>query len=184
MSFQSNEPVTLSRDVDAIAVPSGLRGKLPEGTTGAITQSLGGSFTLFVQGNLYRIAGSDADALGREALQQPSVSEDASDEEVEKIVWEQLRTCFDPEIPVNIVELGLVYKCEVEHLEDGSRKVRIDMTLTAPGCGMGTVIQDDVKSKVELIPTVEVADVQLVFDPPWNQDMMSDAAKLETGMYY
>ncbi|MCB1877128.1 MAG: putative Fe-S cluster assembly protein SufT [Chromatiales bacterium] len=184
MSFQSNEPVTLTRDVDAIAVPSGLRGKLPEGTTGAITQALGGSFTLFVQGNLYRIAGTDADALDKEPLAQPTLDENASDEDVEKLVWEQLHTCFDPEIPINIVDLGLVYKCEVTHLDDGNRKVRIDMTLTAPGCGMGSVIQDDVKSKVELIPTVSLAEVELVFDPPWDRDMMSDAAKLETGMYY
>ena len=107
---------------------------------------------------------------------------DASDEEVEKLVWSQLRTCFDPEIPVNIVELGLVYSVELGRREDGARRVAIRMTLTAPACGMGDILVDDVRSKVERIPTIAEADVELVFDPPWNQSMMSEAARLETGM--
>ena len=101
---------------------------------------------------------------------------------MEKLVWEQLRTCFDPEIPINVVELGLVYACDLERTGDGQRKASIRMTLTAPGCGMGDILVDDVRSKLELIPTVTEADVELVFDPPWNRTMMSEAARLETGM--
>ena len=108
---------------------------------------------------------------------------DAGDEDVEKLVWSQLRTCFDPEIPIDIVELGLVYDCDLERTEDGQRKVNIRMTLTAPGCGMGEILVEDVRTKLEMIPTIAEADVDLVFDPPWNQSMMSDAAKLETGMF-
>jgi probable FeS assembly SUF system protein SufT len=110
------------------------------------------------------------------------LGDDADDEAVEALVWKQLRTCFDPEIPVDIVELGLVYGCDIERLADGSRRIGIRMTLTAPGCGMGDILVDDVRTKLERIPTVSEADVELVFDPPWNQTMMSDAARLETGM--
>jgi probable FeS assembly SUF system protein SufT len=110
------------------------------------------------------------------------LSDEADDEAVEALVWKQLRTCFDPEIPVDIVELGLVYGCDLERLADGTRKVNVRMTLTAPGCGMGDILVDDVRTKLERVPTVSEADVELVFDPPWNQTMMSDAARLETGM--
>lgn len=108
--------------------------------------------------------------------------DDASDQDVEKLVWKQLRTCFDPEIPINVVELGLIYECDVVPLPDRQRRVDVKMTLTAPGCGMGDVLVEDVRSKLELIPTVAEADVELVFDPPWNQNMMSESARLETGM--
>jgi probable FeS assembly SUF system protein SufT len=165
-----------------VLVPQGERVTLPAGSVGYITQALGGSFTVFVEGNLFRIAGEDADAIGKEAPEALALSEDAGDDEVEKLVWEQLRTCFDPEIPVNIVELGLVYTVELGRRDDGERKVDVRMTLTAPACGMGDILVDDVRSKVERIPTVAEADVELVFDPPWNQSMMSEAAKLETGM--
>jgi probable FeS assembly SUF system protein SufT len=101
---------------------------------------------------------------------------------VEKLVWSQLRTCFDPEIPINVVELGLIYDCQIERLPDGRRKVNIQMTLTAPACGMGDVLVDDVRSKVERVPTVSEADVDLVFEPPWGRHMMSEMALLETGM--
>ena len=110
------------------------------------------------------------------------MDEHTSDADVEKLVWEQLRTCFDPEIPVNIVDLGLVYECTLSHREDGTRKVEVRMTLTAPGCGMGDILVEDVRTKLEAIPTVTETDVELVFDPPWNHTMMSDVAKLETGM--
>ena len=179
MYSRSSEPVSFSRDCTVVLVPQGERVTLPAGSVGYITQALGGSFTVFVEGNLFRIAGEDADAIGKEA---PEASEDAGDDEVEKLVWEQLRTCFDPEIPVNIVELGLVYTVELGRRDDGERKVDVRMTLTAPACGMGDILVDDVRSKVERIPTVAEADVELVFDPPWNQSMMSEAAKLETGM--
>jgi probable FeS assembly SUF system protein SufT len=179
---RSSEPVKFERDCSAVLVPQGENVTLPAGSVGYITQALGGSFTVFVEGNLFRIAGEDADAIGKQAPPPLLLPEGAGDEEVEKLVWEQLRTCFDPEIPINVVELGLVYDCVLEGLPDGSRKASIRMTLTAPGCGMGEILVEDVRTKVERVPTVSEADVELVFDPPWNQSMMSDAARLETGM--
>ncbi|HMT38935.1 MAG TPA: putative Fe-S cluster assembly protein SufT [Thermomonas sp.] len=182
MYSRNSEPVRFERDCEAVLVPAGDQVTLPAGTVGYITQSLGGSWTVFVEGNLMRIAGKDADAISKEPPAPIELPEGATDEDVERLVWQQLRTCFDPEIPVNIVELGLVYAAEVVPRDDGRRDVRVRMTLTAPGCGMGEVLVDDVRSKVELIPTVAEADVELVFDPPWNQTLMSDVAKLETGM--
>ena len=177
------EPVTLSRDVIGILIPQGTKVELPEGAEGAITQALGGSFTVQVQGHLFRIEGKDADAIGREVVKGPALAADASDEEIEKAVWDQLRTCYDPEIPVDIVELGLIYSCKLEPATDGQRRVKVEMTLTAPGCGMGEILVADVKSKVLAVPTVTEAEVELVFDPPWNQSMMSEAARLATGMF-
>jgi len=178
------EPVDLTRDVDAVMVPMGNVVNLPEGTGVNITQSLGGSFTVYIDGTLFRIAGTDADALGKEPVPLPELPENASDKDVENLVWAQMRTCYDPEIPVNIVDLGLIYTCHMtKDEESGERIAHITMTLTAPGCGMGPVIADDVKYKIELIPTVKKADVEVVFDPAWSRDMMSDAAKLQTGVY-
>jgi probable FeS assembly SUF system protein SufT len=177
-----NEPVTLTRDVDAIIVPAGMNVKLRQGQQGFITQALGGSFTVYVEGNLFRISGQDADALGKEATDVPQLPPNASDEDVRDIAWRQMRTCYDPEIPINIVDLGLVYSCDVHTDDNGDRVVDVKMTLTAPGCGMGDVLVQDVRDKVEIIPTVKRADVELVFDPPWNQSMMSEAARLQTGM--
>ncbi len=179
----TSEPVRFERDCPAVMVPQGEAVTLPAGQAGYITQALGGSFTVFVEGNLFRIAGADADAIGKEPPAPLELAEGAGDDEVEKLVWQQLRTCFDPEIPIDIVELGLVYDCELEKLDDDRRKVNVRMTLTAPGCGMGEVLVDDVRTKIEMIPTVSEADVELVFDPPWNHAMMSEAAKLETGMF-
>ena len=178
----SSEPFTLERDCQAVMVPQGETVTLPAGQIGYITQALGGSFTVYVEGNLFRIAGNDADALGKEPPKPIELSEDASDDDVEKLVWQQLRTCFDPEIPINVVDLGLVYDLSLEHLDDGRRKVYVKLTLTAPGCGMGDILVEDARSKLEMIPTVEEAQIDLVFDPPWNQSMMSDEAKLQTGM--
>jgi probable FeS assembly SUF system protein SufT len=180
---QTSEPIRLERDCVAVMVPQGETVTLPAGQVGYITQALGGSFTVYVDGNLFRISGMDADALGKDPPPALELPEGAGDEDVEKLVWQQLRTCFDPEIPINVVELGLVYSCELDRLEDGRRKVNVQMTLTAPGCGMGDILVDDVRTKIEMIPTVAEADVELVFDPPWNQSMMSDAARLETGMF-
>jgi probable FeS assembly SUF system protein SufT len=182
MYSRNSEPVRFERDCAAVLVPQGDAVTLPAGTIGYITQSLGGSWTVFVEGNLMRIAGEDADAIGKEPPAPIELPEGASDEDVETLVWRQLRTCFDPEIPVNIVELGLVYSAQVTTQEDGQRKVDVNMTLTAPACGMGDILVEDVRSKIELIPTVAEADVELVFDPPWNRTMMSDVARLETGM--
>ena len=178
----SSEPFSLGRDCAAIRVPQGDQVTLPAGQAGYITQSLGGSFTVYVDGNLFRIAGQDAAALGKQTPPPIELPEGAGDEDVERVVWGQLRTCYDPEIPVNVVDLGLVYDVSLEHSDAGRRKVYVKMTLTAPGCGMGDILVDDVRSKLEMIPTVAEADVDLVFDPPWNHSMMSDAARLETGM--
>ncbi|GLQ50116.1 putative Fe-S cluster assembly protein SufT [Dyella flava] len=178
----SSEPFTLARDCSAVMVPQGESVTLPAGQVGYITQALGGSFTVYVEGNLFRVAGNDADALGKEPPPPLELAADASDADVEKLVWQQLRTVFDPEIPINVVELGLVYDVSLESVSADQRKIYVKMTLTAPGCGMGDVLIDDARTKLELIPTVVEADVDLVFDPPWNHSMMSEAAKLETGM--
>jgi probable FeS assembly SUF system protein SufT len=163
-------------------IPAGNKVTLPEGSTGFVTQALGGSFTVYIDGNLFRIAGTDADAIGEDPILPPEVPPEATAEQFEAVVWDQLRTCYDPEIPINIVDLGLVYECRVERAPTGKRSVRVKMTLTAPGCGMGEVLARDVREKLEVIPTVERADVELVFDPPWNQSMMSEAARLEAGL--
>lgn len=155
---------------------------MPAGTVGYITQSLGGSFTVFIDGNLFRVAGIDADAIGKEPVLPPALPENASDADVEKLLWSQMKTVYDPEIPVNIVDLGLVYSCELKRNGEGQREVFVSMTLTAPGCGMGDIIVEDVRSKIQIIPTVKNVDVELIFEPLWNYQMMSDAAKLETGM--
>ena len=182
MYSRSSEPVRFERDSEAVLVPQGEQVTLPAGSVGYITQALGGSWTVFVEGNLFRIAGKDADAIGKEPPEPLELPEGADDSAVEQLVWKQLRTCFDPEIPINVVDLGLVYEADVRALGEGRRAVDVKMTLTAPGCGMGDILVEDVRSKLELIPTVEEADVELVFDPPWNQTMMSEAARLETGM--
>lgn len=183
MSYsRSSEPVKFERDCAAVMVPQGETVTLPAGSVGYITQGLGGSFTVFVEGNLFRISGENADAIGKEPVAPPELPEGASDDDVEVLVWKQLATCFDPEIPVNIVDLGLVYSCSVEPLGDGRRRVSVEMTLTAPGCGMGEVLVEDVREKIERVPTIAVADVELVFDPPWNQSMMTEVARLETGL--
>jgi probable FeS assembly SUF system protein SufT len=182
MHSYENEPIVVQRDVKAVAIPAGVEVNLKLGSVGYITQALGGSFTVYIDGNLFRIAGQDADAIGKTAAVPPEVPPGASDEDIRAIIWQQLRTCYDPEIPVNIVDLGLIYACEVSTTADATREVEVKMTLTAPGCGMGEVLVNDVRNKVEIIPTVSRANVELVFDPPWNQTMMSDEARLQTGM--
>jgi len=177
-----NEAIVVQRDVKAVAIPAGVEVNLKLGSVGYITQALGGSFTVYIDGNLFRIAGHDADAIGKKAAQAPEVPPGASEEDIKNVIWQQLKTCFDPEIPVNIVDLGLIYECDVSRNQDASRTVDIKMTLTAPGCGMGEVLVADVRDKVQLVPTVAQANVELVFDPPWNQSMMSDEARLQTGM--
>ncbi len=182
MYSQSSEPVRFERDCDVVMIPTGDHLSIPAGTPGYITQSLGGSFTVFVDGNLFRIAGIDADAIGKQPVLPPTLDLDASDTDVEELMWAQIRTCYDPEIPVNIVDLGLIYTATLKRSKPGHRNAHIQMTLTAPGCGMGEIIVDDVRSKVALIPTIDKVDVELVFDPPWNTSMMSEVARLETGL--
>jgi probable FeS assembly SUF system protein SufT len=159
--------------------------ELPAGTPARITQALGGSFTLWVEGQLMRLRGADADAIGMRSPAPPSRPRSrptAVDEGVRSLVWQTLKTCYDPEIPVDIVELGLVYACEVLPMDDGRYRVRIQMTLTAPGCGMGEAIADEVCDKVLALPPVAEATVDMVFDPPWDRSMMSEAALLSLGL--
>lgn len=182
MFGQDSEPVTLKRDLDAITVPAGMPDQLPRGSLVFITQAMGGSFTIYFEGNLYRVSGRDADALGKEPAAAPALPPDATDDEFENLVWDQMRTVYDPEIPINIVELGLVYECRITRNDTGERTVDIQMTVTAPGCGMGEILVEDVRDKVSLLPTVATVNVELVFDPPWNQSMMSEAARLEAGL--
>ncbi len=182
MRRAEHEPIVVQRDVRAVIVPAGVEVNLRTGSIGYLTQALGGSFTVYVEGNLFRIAGADGDAIGKEALRAPELPAGATDDDVSRLVWNQLRTCFDPEIPVNIVDLGLIYDCGITPNGDGTRNVAVRMTLTAPGCGMGEVLVADVRDKLLVIPTVSKASVDLVFDPPWNQSMMSEAARLQTGM--
>lgn len=185
MYSRSSEPIRFERDCDVVMVPQGEQVTLPAGSVGYITQALGGSFTVFVEGNLFRIAGADADAIGKPVPEPIVLAENATDDEVEALAWSQMRTCFDPEIPVNIVDLGLVYACEIVPAgEGGGRRIEVKLTLTAPACGMGDILVQDVRDKLEMIPTVTEAEVELVFDPPWNQSMMSEAARLETGLFY
>lgn len=182
MFSYNSEPFSLERDCKATIIPAGEEVNLYQGVIGYITQSLGGSFTVYIDGNLFRIAGEDADALGKEPVAPPSLPDGASDTDVEDLIWHQLRSCYDPEIPINVVDLGLIYECDVDHGSDESRTVDVKMTLTAPGCGMGDILVLDVKQKLELIPTVAEARVELVFDPPWNKEMMSEEALIQTGM--
>ncbi|MDZ4728934.1 MAG: putative Fe-S cluster assembly protein SufT [Xanthomonadales bacterium] len=183
MFNHTSQPCTFERDCEVVMIPAGDEVTIPAGTVGYITQALGGSFTVFVDGNLFRVAGVDADAIGKEPVMPPQLPENATEDDVEKLLWNQLKTCYDPEIPVNIVDLGLVYQCDIAQTQQGDRVVSVRMTLTAPGCGMGDILVDDVRSKLELVPTISQVDVELTFDPPWNQSMMSEVARLETGMF-
>ena len=182
--MQANAPVTLNRDVEAAVVPIGTKVTLQKGETAHVTQSLGGSYTVIVNGNMFRIDGKDADALGLQAVEKNSsaAAGPVSQEAVEKEVWNQLRTCYDPEIPVNVVDLGLIYDCHIEPIGANSFKVGVKMTLTAPGCGMGPVLQQDVQNKLLGLEAVDDVAVELVWDPPWNQSMLSEAAKLQLGL--
>jgi probable FeS assembly SUF system protein SufT len=182
MRTHDNEPFVLRRDVKAVMVPAGIEIELKSGQSGFITQALGGSFTLYMEGNLFRMAGSDADAIGKEVVKAPELPPNATEDDVLAAAWDQLRTCYDPEIPINIVDLGLIYECTVASSPEG-RVINVRLTLTAPGCGMGDVLVTDIRQKLEVIPTVAKADVELVFDPPWNQSMMTEAARLQTGMF-
>ena len=176
--------IELPRDLVATTIPYGQKTKLPKGSRVEITQELGGSFTVLTDLGLMRIEGKDADALGRQSSQplQEPVAAPTDAKAVATEVWNQLKTCYDPEIPVNIVELVLVKKNRVEPLPAGGFKVEIKFTLTAPGCGMGPILQSEVREKISALPGVRESAIEVVFDPPWTQSMMSDAAKLQLGM--
>ncbi len=179
--MQMRKEAKVARDVEAREIPSGTPITLHAGDPVIITQTLGGSFTVMTPvGFLARIDGKDADAIGEEvAVVDAAANEGKSTED---LAWDQLRTCFDPEIPVNIVDLGLVYGCALSPLPDGGQKIDVKFTLTAPGCGMGDVLREDIKGKLLTVPDIKDADVQVVFDPPWSLQMMSEAAKLQLGM--
>ncbi len=181
--MSSDEPVTLARDVEAAIIPVGTRVTLQKGEQAQITQTLGGSYTVIVNGNMFRIEGKDADALGLEVAAKPvATGAPVTQEQLEKEVWNQLRSCYDPEIPVNIVDLGLIYDCHLTRLTENTYKVDVKMTLTAPGCGMGPMLAQDVQNKVLSLEGVEDVAVELVWDPPWNQGMMTEQAKLQLGL--
>jgi probable FeS assembly SUF system protein SufT len=175
------EAKTLARDVEVAAIPYGDKLTLTAGTTVFVTQALGGSYTAMTdRGYMVRIEGKDGDAIGEPVVAEPTEGELAG-KSLQERAWDQLKTCFDPEIPVNIVDLGLVYKCETTPL-DGGERVTVHFTLTAPGCGMGDYLKRDVEQKMLALPGVKEADVQVVLEPAWNQTMMSDAARLQLGM--
>jgi probable FeS assembly SUF system protein SufT len=185
--MNSTETITLKRDVEASVVPAGSKVTLKAGEEAFITQSLGGTYTVVVNGNMFRIENKDADALGLEAQAKPASQTTGvvmAPEQVEKEVWDQLRTCYDPEIPVNIVDLGLVYDCRIAPLPGSQNSYRVDvkMTLTAPGCGMGPVLQQDVQNKLMSLEPVDEVNVELVWEPQWNQGMLTEAAKLQLGL--
>jgi probable FeS assembly SUF system protein SufT len=178
-----NKERTLSREVEATEIPGGGKTTLAAGTRVMLTQTLGGSYTVMTDTGLVRIAGAFADALGEQpaiVAAQPAATAGGAPET--EAVWAQLKTVYDPEIPVNIVDLGLVYSMEIEQQEDGGHKVTVAMTLTAPGCGMGPAIAEDAKNKVLLVPGVADADVRITWDPPWNQSMISEEGKMKLGL--
>ena len=181
--MKKDDKIILQRDVEAISIPFGKTVTLPEEGEVIVMQAKGGSVSVGFESRLYLIESYNLDAIGGEAKERPTLPETASAEELEEYVWEQLRTCFDPEIPVNIVDLGLVYGCRIDKLLTGETVVIIKMTLTAPGCGMGDVIAEDARRKILGAPQVSKVLTEIVFDPPWSRDMMSEDAKLETGMF-
>ncbi len=182
--MHENTEFTLSRDTEATQIPSGQKTLIPAGTQGVITQTLGGSYTIATYQGLARVAEKDLDALGIERPQTNGAGAGATagGEVDEKAVWDQLKQCYDPEIPVNIVDLGLVYDCQLSKGDNGGTKVEVKMTLTAPGCGMGPAIAHDAQSKIMSIEGVDEAQVDLVWDPPWNQNMISEAGRMKLGM--
>jgi len=176
-----NDPVEFERETSVVQIPDGTPLTVPAGTRGYVMQVLGGNYTLRLDtGHLVRVAGHEAGAIGREVAVEAIGP--AAEGDIEQQVWAQLKTCFDPEIPVNIVDLGLIYGLVVEDNGDG-KIVKVTMTLTAPGCGMGQVLKDDVESKVRAIAGVSDAQVELTFEPPWGPDRMTEEAQLELGFY-
>jgi probable FeS assembly SUF system protein SufT len=176
------EETVLSRDVEGTAIPYGDKVPLTAGSPVIVTQALGGSYTVVtMQGYMVRIDGKDADAIGKEVVAAPS-AEALAGRPLIDLVWDQLKTCYDPEIPVDIVELGLVHSAEATPLPEGGQRVSVRFTLTAPGCGMGDILRQDIERKVLALPDVKEADVQVQLDPPWDQTRMSDAARLQLGL--
>lgn len=181
--MNQNEPLTLTRDVNAIVIPAGVQVTLRKGDVVTIMQSLGGTYTVSSEkGIMARISAIDADALGQEVEVIHAYETGTDPDSIREACWEFMRTVYDPEIPVNVVDLGLIYDCQVRALTDGLNHVDVTMTLTAPGCGMGPVIQADIESGIKRMDSVETINVEVVLDPPWRQDMMSEAAQLQLGL--
>jgi probable FeS assembly SUF system protein SufT len=183
--MRESEPVALLREVEGVEIPAGTRSMLPAGAHVLVTQTLGGNYTVMtVDGALYRIDAQDADALGHEVkAKDPRLATPMADGPVdETLVWDQLRTVYDPEIPVNIVDLGLVYRMDIVPLPAGGRRIDIEMTMTAPGCGMGEFLKADAEEKLRAVPGVSDVNVEIVWEPAWDRDRMSEAAKLQLGM--
>jgi probable FeS assembly SUF system protein SufT len=181
----TNQPITLSRETDVVEVPSGINNKLPAGTIVRVMQNLGTTYTVYSDyGLMYRVDAKDADALGmsNEPAANAPAPEQANEPFSEKMVWDQLKTVYDPEIPVNIADLGLIYSCQIKDLEQGAHRIDIEMSLTAPGCGMGNVLKNDVEMKLAKLPTVREVHVEVVLDPPWGPARMSEAARLQLGL--
>lgn len=178
------ETIVLTRDVNIVTIPDGNHGTLNKGDEVTIHQSLGNNYTVVTEhGHMVRISGVDADALGKESHELHTLVSETSPESVEKNCWEVMKTVYDPEIPVNIVDLGLVYDCQVTSTGEGNNEVHVQMTLTAPGCGMGPVIQSDVEKCIRALPGVESVIVEVVLEPPWSQEMMSEVAQVQLGLF-
>ena len=181
--MSEREVIILTRDVNIIMIPDGNHGTLSKGKEVTVHQSLGDNYTVVTEhGHMVRISGADADALGKEVKQLHTLVSETDPSSIEKNCWEVMKTVYDPEIPVNIVDVGLVYLCEVEPTEEGNN-VKIQMTLTAPGCGMGPVIQSDVEKNIRGLEGVNAVDVEVVLDPPWSRDMMSEVAQVQLGLF-
>ncbi len=182
--MSEREVVKLTRDVNVVTVPDGNHGTLSKGHEVTIHQALGANFTVVTEhGHMVRISSSDADALGKEPHQLHTLVSETDAASVEKNCWEVMKTVYDPEIPVNIVDLGLVYHCNVTPNEKGGNDVHIMMTLTAPGCGMGPVIQSDVEKAIRALAGVDSVNVEIVLDPPWSREMMSEVAQVQLGLF-
>jgi probable FeS assembly SUF system protein SufT len=185
--MRESEPISLTRDVEVVEIPAGTRSVLPAGTHVLVTQTLGGNYTVMtVDGYLFRVDGRDADSLGKDVRAiDPRLADTRAGDDLpvdESLVQDQLRTVYDPEIPVNIVDLGLVYRCEIVKREEGGHRVEVDMTMTAPGCGMGEYLKQDVEEKLRAVPGVSDVAINIVWEPAWDRDMMSEAARLQLGM--
>ena len=180
--MHTDQPILLKRDCEALLIPAGTRTTLPAGAQVRITQTLGGTYTVWSDFGLARVAAKDADALGFEPVAKPADTSTTAGPLDEKQIWEVMRNCYDPEIPVNIVDLGLIYDLHIEPVPEGGNNVEVKMTLTAPGCGMGPAIAGDVEGRIRDVPGVNDVKVHVVWDPPWNQSMMTEAAKLQLGL--
>lgn len=180
--MQNVPSVELTRDCEGTQIPAGTVTILPAGTAVDITQTLGGSYTVHAPGGLFRIAAKDADALGLKPASEPEQKPEATGPASEQAVWDTLRNCYDPEIPVNIVDLGLVYDMQIQPLPSGRSAIGIKMTLTAAGCGMGGAIASDAQQKLLTLPGVEEANVEIVWDPPWHHSMITEQGRKILGL--